>query len=349
MTIEQLEQILKESKSLAIPAVEKNIFSIGGRGHYENPISDLLAFFMDLHEIHGLGDLVLRSIYEAIGLPTNDTDLITPPQREVCTDDEKRIDILAEGESYVTVIENKIRHWAANPFDSYDDYLDKYYKTKSKYKILLSIRNEVPPAGWYSLTYKDLLSRIKANLGECVVTVPYSKWLILFREFLMNIEQEYETGIMNNDRFEFAKQNYQAIRDLQKIADDYINELQRKSLDVIRTPADIDESDVFANRNNWGEDGIAIRLHHKKWGGKSNITFLVTPTGLFRVQFYVHDIPDSDASTLRDKVNDGKYKKFWTEQKTIRCFGFLDSSDLDVVLAAIQNVAQKLNAYYGKV
>jgi hypothetical protein len=153
MTIEQLEQILKESKSLAIPAVEKNIFSIGGRGHYENPISDLLAFFMDLHEIHGLGDLVLRSIYEAIGLPTNDTDLITPPQREVCTDDEKRIDILAEGESYVTVIENKIRHWAANPFDSYDDYLDKYYKTKSKYKILLSIRNEVPPAGWYSLTY----------------------------------------------------------------------------------------------------------------------------------------------------------------------------------------------------
>jgi hypothetical protein len=29
------------------PPPEKNIFSIGGRSHYENPISDMLAFFID--------------------------------------------------------------------------------------------------------------------------------------------------------------------------------------------------------------------------------------------------------------------------------------------------------------
>ena len=35
MVHEQLEDILRESRRLAIPDAEKNIFSIGGRGHYE--------------------------------------------------------------------------------------------------------------------------------------------------------------------------------------------------------------------------------------------------------------------------------------------------------------------------
>jgi len=205
-----------------------------GKSHYENPISDLLAFFLDIHEIHGFGDLVMRSINEVADLPNkSDTGLIAPPQREARTVDEKIIDILVEGEDYVTIIENKIRHWSANPFESYDAYLNQYYKSKRHNRVLLSVRKETPPRGWFSLTYKNLLIRIKENLGTYVVKIPDSKWLILFREFLLNIEQECETDPMNNDRFEFVYKNYQAICDLQKMADEYIKGLQRKGLDAI--------------------------------------------------------------------------------------------------------------------
>ncbi len=346
MTYEQLEEILRESRRLAIPAVEKNIFFIGGRGHYENPISDLLAFFLDIHETHGLGNLVLKSINEAAGLPPNDIDLITSPQREVRTDDEKRIDILLEGEDYVTVIENKIRHSVINPFSSYDAYLSQQYTAKRQNRVLLSVRNEIPPTGWFSLTYKNLLIRIKENLGQYVVRAPYSKWLILFREFLLNIEQECGTDPMTTDRFEFVYKNYEAICDLKKMRDEYISELQKKGLDALRTATDIDEFDVFARQENWNEHGLALRLYRKQWGGKSNIVLLLRPNGSFRVQFYVHDIPDTAVSKLRGTVGGGKYKKYEPETRTIHYFGDFDNPDLDIILKEIHDVAQKLSSYY---
>jgi hypothetical protein len=346
MTDEQLEEILKESRRLTIPAVEKNIFSIGGRGHYENPISDLLAFFLDVHEIHGFGDLVLRSLNEAAGLSSDDIDLIATPQREVQTTDEKRIDILFEGERYVTMIENKIRHWAANPFGSYDAYLNEKYHNKRINRVLLSIRKETPPEGWVSLTYKNLLARIRENLGDYIIKNPYSKWLVLFREFLLNIEQECEPDPMTNERFEFAYKNYQAIYELQKIAIGYIDELLKRGLDAIRLDSDTEESAVFSKKQVWGEHGTALLFHRKNWGGQSNITLLLSPTGLFLVRLYVYDIQDCDVPKLREMIVNDKYMKFWTESKTIRCFGDFENSKLDAILKEIQEVAQILNSYY---
>jgi hypothetical protein len=43
---------------------EKNLFSLGGRGHYENPITDLLKFFFDPSEEHNFQDLFLSSLFD---------------------------------------------------------------------------------------------------------------------------------------------------------------------------------------------------------------------------------------------------------------------------------------------
>ncbi|MDP2903161.1 MAG: hypothetical protein Q8N96_08640 [Methylovulum sp.] len=48
-----------------------------------------------------------------------------------------------------------------------------------------------------------------------------------------------------------------------------------------------------------------------------------------------------------DVLLNDKYMKFWTESRAIRCFGHFENSELDVILKEIQEVAQKLNAYYG--
>ena len=38
-------ELIKEVTKIELPDLEKTIFSIGGRGHYENPTSDILAFY----------------------------------------------------------------------------------------------------------------------------------------------------------------------------------------------------------------------------------------------------------------------------------------------------------------
>jgi hypothetical protein len=343
----KFKQLFEKSKKFAVPDVEKNIFFIGGRGHYENPISDLLAFFMDIHEVHGFGDLVLKSINEVAGFPVNDVSHITSPQREVVTDDGKRIDILVVGDDYVTMIENKIRHSVINPFKSYEDYLTTYHVGKRQNLLLLSVCDEIPPAGWTSITYEKLLIGIKKNLGEYIFKMQYSKWLVLFREFLMNIEQECNVDSTTDEQFEFVKNNYDLIRNLEKMAIDYRKELANKGCVVIKHVSSA-ECNVFTKQDNWGNKGIAIRLISSNWGGRTNITLLLLPTGGFCVQFYVYDIQDCDVQKLRETVGNAKYEKFWTEQKTIRCFGYFETSDLDEALAEVEEVVKNLNAYYLK-
>jgi hypothetical protein len=345
MDYDQLEAILKESRQFVKPDVEKNIFSIGGRGHYENPISDILAFFLNTHEVHGFDDLILKSLNEAAGYPDNDTDIIEPLLREVCTDDGKKIDILIKGQDYVLIIENKIRHWLANPFVSYDAYLEKYYQDKTRHRILLSIRKETAPnGGWSSLTYKDLLIRIRENLGKYLLNKPYSKWIVLLREFLLNIEQEYGADPMDDKRFEFVGKNYGAIQDLKKMADEYIGELHKKALDVIRLDTD-DDTSVSTHRELWGGIQIALCLYRKEWGGKTHIAFWFTPEGSPHVSFFVYDILNSDESSLREIVNnERKYnerrKKYYLE------FTF-KIPNLDIAFQEIKDVAKGLNTYYG--
>ena len=59
-------ELIKEVTKIELPDLEKTIFSIGGRGHYENPTSDILAFYLDHEAEHQLGSLVLDSLFSAL-------------------------------------------------------------------------------------------------------------------------------------------------------------------------------------------------------------------------------------------------------------------------------------------
>ena len=62
----ELECFLWQVEKIATPAEEPTIFAMGGRGYYENPASDLLAFFLKPAAAHGLGDLFLSTFLECI-------------------------------------------------------------------------------------------------------------------------------------------------------------------------------------------------------------------------------------------------------------------------------------------
>ena len=47
MDLEQLRALLAKAERFYQPEREPSIFALGGRGYYENPTTDLLAFFLN--------------------------------------------------------------------------------------------------------------------------------------------------------------------------------------------------------------------------------------------------------------------------------------------------------------
>lgn len=94
---DRIEQLFQQMLALtAKPQQELTIFGIGSRGYYENPTTDILAFFLDDSAAHGLDALVLTALMDILPEPFNklDCSLSISPEREVKTKRGKRIDLL---------------------------------------------------------------------------------------------------------------------------------------------------------------------------------------------------------------------------------------------------------------
>ena len=86
MKITELEELIKGILSQeCAERSEQTFFSIGGRGYYENPASDVLAFFCDSDECHELGGLVIRALFRALKIDAeiSDYSVVSKPGREI--------------------------------------------------------------------------------------------------------------------------------------------------------------------------------------------------------------------------------------------------------------------------
>lgn len=345
--MDKYRKLIKKINKLQRRNVEKNIFSIGGRGHYENPISDVLAFFMDPTEEHGFGKLLLQSLCDCVVKDSPLLELVTPPTREAVTEYGNRIDLIMEGDDWVLVVENKIRHSAVNPFKDYERYVDQSYLEKRAIYVLLSVKKETPPVGWVNLTYDDFISHIKKNIGSYLIFATNNKWHVILREFILNIENESGAREMTVERIEFVKDNYFEIQEINDMLNEYISYIKNEGVCALNSVSLVEGNVVSVKQHNWGKEGIALRFISNQWSGDTNITLLLRKDGSYRVQLYVYNVKESEVSLLKSCVDHKKYKEFWTESKTIRCFGLFDSKDQDVIFDEIKNVAKNINGYFG--
>lgn len=190
---------------------DKNIFGIAGYPHYENVISNILAFFFNSTEEHQLKDLWIKSLYECYCIKNSDEEQLKVEDigyiitdyvgREVLTEDNKRLDLIvttAGRLESVFTIENKIFALPDNPWKSYSNYIkEKYSEQEYKhYKILLTIRKEGnKEQDFINITYNELLNKVEKNMGHYVLEAN-EKWLIVMKELMRNI---YELeGVMGN-------------------------------------------------------------------------------------------------------------------------------------------------------
>jgi hypothetical protein len=83
-----LKEFITQVSSHVFAPRERTIFSLGGRGYYENAASDLLAFFMKPDAEHGFGPLFLEAFWDCTLKP----DEPRPNSRWACIERELRIE-----------------------------------------------------------------------------------------------------------------------------------------------------------------------------------------------------------------------------------------------------------------
>jgi len=174
-----------------------NYFMIAGYPHYENVVSNILAFFFQSNESHGMGDLWISSLaecyFEVSGRKIED-NFVRSVSREVVCKDQKRIDLLLEMQESIVVIENKIWAVPKNPWALYHKTVTEMYGEKKPIEILLSIRKEKNVCSekkgyeFFNICYDALLDKVQAKMGDYIQSANY-KWFVFMNEFIVNIRR----------------------------------------------------------------------------------------------------------------------------------------------------------------
>lgn len=191
---------------------------LSGYPHYENVCSNILRFYLDTSEPHGLKNLLLQSLLQCIGEDKLAKECITTSNvyREEPTQNKKRIDLVIEAESTIIAIENKIFHWLHNDLTEYSNHIhSKASNFSNKLFVVLSLKEEnTNQSGFIAITYKKFFAYLKGNLGQYAVQAN-TRYLTYLIDFIESVENLYTKKTMNEELFNLLADNYKKIEELQ--------------------------------------------------------------------------------------------------------------------------------------
>jgi hypothetical protein len=214
-----LQKLLNEF--IKLPKIEASLptfTEIAGFPHFENVCSNILAYYFDSSQRHGLRDLLLKSLFECVPAELKvDVFDTLEIRREELTTCNKRIDLIIETEDAVVAIENKIYAGLYNDLEAYSRYIKRQYYNKTKQvQIVLSLKNISPEKmahGFINITYDQFITRIRYNLGDYLL-LGDSKSNIFLLDFLQSILNLTKSDPMNKDILDFFNDNKEAIQNL---------------------------------------------------------------------------------------------------------------------------------------
>ncbi|MFA0560843.1 PD-(D/E)XK nuclease family protein [Vibrio breoganii] len=344
----RFEQLLAEFEQLEpFVAVEPTIFSIGSKGYFENPTTDILAFFCDSNGQHQLGDTALKAMLNC--LPDKyhslDSSLIEKPEREVRTEAGKRIDLLLESSDWVLVLENKINHQQNNPFAHYERFVKEEqnqarFKNKQLLLVVLSPSGESLPQGWYGISYPQLITELKAKLADQFISQPINKWTLLLREFILHLESLMSQPQLSLDTLDFVLDNLHQIKQLQETKVSTIELYQQTLHQQLQEELDVE----LLSKVVYWSGYPAIRFAYQGWPTDSDVVlFLDARKGnSFCINYYCSDINNDEERKIADEhFHELDCDRPWNEVKdTCRCYkARFDGYNQDI---ACKKIAHKL-------
>ena len=238
-THEEYLELLHEFESLPDTLKSESIFNVAGYPHYENVCSNILAFYLNPNNEHGLGSLLLSSLMELAGGNESYQDNIQI-SRETSTNKGGRLDIVIETDNQIIGIENKIFHHLNNDLTDYSDTLDKWAKRNEldTVKIILSIKKEENESDFVCITYEELWSKTRKNLGDYVSTSS-QKWLLYLIDFMDTIDKFNGDNMELDKNDQFFIDNEDRINALLNDRNKFISKLNNKVralLDITEKP-----------------------------------------------------------------------------------------------------------------
>jgi hypothetical protein len=314
--IDTLQSFIGRSRTYHTATKEFTLFGTAGRGYYENPASDLLAFFMRPDAAHGLKDLFLATFMECARM--DDTEFDTNAVdiwREVLTEDAKRIDLQILGPDWCLLIENKINHWKNNPFESYESHAARLGKKKARFCILSPDGISDRPR-WKGIAYKEYCCKLRERMSEAFFDSQFSKWHMFAREFILHMEHELDDPPMTPEQIAFVEKNADEIAAVQNLSSQYrefaTTEI-RSALEQRVRPSKFDISE-----KPWPDHIWTFRCRSEQWGRTEMALYRAKGKDQkFFIRAYLADISETQISAAGERLShmiyeiENKYHR-WT-------------------------------------
>lgn len=228
----------------------KTFLEIAGYPNYENVCSNILAFYLNPNNEHGLDDLVLNA---AVKLVFKDFELGIRKNfqlyREYGTLSGNRLDILIFTESYAICIENKIfHHISGNDLAEYKNTVNKISSGHQKpIYIVLSLQKitskddlgKIQENHFVNITYEELFHHIKQNIGNylSVSNINYVNHLL---DFMKTIQNLTSMNSKNQELFKFFSENSGIIQELSDSFNNYKESLYQ-NINILKEKLDANQ------------------------------------------------------------------------------------------------------------
>lgn len=241
--------LLKEFESLPKKLHCESVFDIAGYPNYENVASNILAFFLNPHNEHDLGELVLSSLLNLAGASEVNQSNIQV-RREAYTKKGGRLDILIETDNQLIGIENKIYHHLDNNLDDYGSSLEEWAipNQLAVVKIILGLRRHSNPSDFKSVTYEELFSKIKERLGFHATTSS-QKWILYLIDFMHTIKRLPGNNMEFDESDKFFIENNDRVDSLIAARNRFMSKLNSKVVELkelVEIPTKCDKQWIFA-------------------------------------------------------------------------------------------------------
>lgn len=188
---------------------------LSGYPHFENVCSNILSFYFDTQQKHGLKDLAIKSLLQCIPEFDNGFGEIYTKEvhREYGIENLKRIDLVIDCNDFCVSIENKIFHWLHNDLPVYESEINKKFPNQKNYHIVLSLKKENVTGSFVSITYEEFFNQLKSNLGYYSIK-GNNTYIIYLLDFIKTIENHYKMEDVNKEMFHFLVNNYETIKEI---------------------------------------------------------------------------------------------------------------------------------------
>lgn len=263
---------------------EKTFMEITGYPHYENIISNILQFYFDTGNDHGMGNLMIKSLFEIKEITKdfdNSTDISV--ETEVRTLEGKRIDLIIESRKYLIVVENKINHALTNDLKIYSNAIGELADRTGKIpvKIVLSLKKlanqddlvKLHESCFVNITYAQFLFNVEKNIGS-YISGAKSLYLVYLTDFIKTIKNLTPETMANKALLNFINENRETAKE---IADGFkaFKEDQYRQVEALKSAIVADENIVSDQwiYDGWKEGYNAYGLAHEmKFEGNNKIS-----------------------------------------------------------------------------